>query len=354
MLTLESCARFRIEELEPALIASLKVQLEKPGSGLKSVHALYRRRVIYNFPIKPVTDGNFIFILDPAQKLVRIFALASKKLVKLMGHTVPAVPEGVTWVKLPTGAPGQVAANDDGHIFVQNYLPVPEKPVQRSKKKKEKNEIRPGMSYIVHVNPDGEPVWTMGQDGLASEPFESIIRMDTLEGDSLYVLHRRAGRKVLSYYEEGSLLSSYDAFTPGSVEERKKYFIEIEDMVPAAQGQYVLVSAAFRHKDTHAPVYRQIYRVYASGDAEQLLFTEDPADYFAWSRPDGGFYMMNSEEDGSRILFKIYNNRGEYLSNRLIIFPELRESWRETYLTLQNKIYTSRLQHGNFELYEWK
>ncbi|MCB1317969.1 MAG: hypothetical protein KDK27_18520, partial [Leptospiraceae bacterium] len=77
-------------------------------------------------------------------------------------------------------------------------------------------------------------------------------------------------------------------------------------------------------------------------------------DYVGAPRPDGGFVLMNSEEDGSSVLFKIYSPRGEYLNNRLINYPGLRGSWRETFVTPTERIFSTRMLHGNFELYEWK
>ena len=111
---------------------------------------------------------------------------------------------------------------------------------------------------------------------------------------------------------------------------------------------------ALRDKSSYALISRRIYRM-ARGDgaASELLRIDDPADYFVSARPEGGFYLMTAEEDGTRILFKTFDASGEYLNNRLIVFPGLRASWRETFVDSAGRIFSSRLYLGKFELYEW-
>ena len=77
-------------------------------------------------------------------------------------------------------------------------------------------------------------------------------------------------------------------------------------------------------------------------------------DHFAWIRPEGGFMLMRAEDDGTDLLLKNYSSDGKYLDNRLIQFPGMRGSWRETWLSLDGRIFSTRLFRGRFEIYEWK
>ena len=347
VILLADCARFRIEELKPSVIASFPIVSGDESNPEQMVQSLQKNRVIYNFPTKPVTDGQFAYVVDPNQHLVRVLPLTGRRPSKLIGAKVDPLPEGVEWIKIPAGVPGQVAVDEEGNLYIQNHI---SKPTKGTDNKKE--NALPLPSQILHIREGAELAWSIGRGGLASEPFEQILRMDAASGGRLFVLHTVEGEKILNLYLDGKEAARYEPSSLTTEEERKEYFIDVEDIVPDLSGEYAFASVAFRKKSDYDLVYRKIYRL--DGSPEELLVTEDANEYFAWSRPEEGFYTLRSDEDGSRLLLKVYSSTGEYLSNLLLVYPDIRESWRETYMTMQNRIYTSRLSHGHLELYEWK
>ncbi len=212
-------------------------------------------------------------------------------------------------------------------------------------------------SVIYQINEDDKVAGVIGLEGPADKPFGRILRMDAGPDGTLFVCHEQGNKKVFSVYRGGNRISHYDAFAPGTEQERKKLYVEIEDYAPSPDGKFIVASAVFKEKNSgFRTLYRRIYRLDTpESKPVQLHQTDDEHDFFAWSRPDGGVYLMRDRDrDGTSILFKIYSKDGEYLNNRLVRFPGLRTSWRETYLDLAGKIYTSRLYRGRIDLYEWR
>ncbi len=363
-LALASCARFRIEELEPAPVFSLPVARAGETNPQGYVQIMENGRVAYNFPIEAAMGGAAIYIADPARRLVRVFNRGAERPNRLYGETEPADLEDVRFVKLRLGIPGRTAADEDGeHVYIQSFpdsasgpaaqAPAPVEPENRLSG--QVSDIRVQASSILHLNEDGELLGVYGVGGYNSAPFPFVHRLTADENGLLHVAYRGAAGLTLASFKDGALVQEYREFAAGSEEEQRKYIVEMEELAPGPEGRFALACAALRKRSDYDLVERIVYRLDGpAGPPLELLRSDDSQDHFAWSRPDGGFYLMNTKEDGSRILFKIFSPEGEYLSNRLIVFPGLRISWRETFLSLDGRIYTARLFLGKFELYEWK
>ncbi len=353
------CARFRIEELQPTPLFSIPIKLPDEPNLEQTVQALQNGRVVYNFPVKPVTDGTYLYVTDPARSLVRVFSRGSTRPLKIFGNVNPAPHEDIKFVKIRAGTPGWAATDEDENIYIQLHTDVKPAANEIALSPEERQtgqvshtgEVTP--SQIVHLNDQDEILGYIGQNGYNSENFGLIIRMDAAEEGLLFVLHK-SPELTLSVFRNGKKMKSITGLAPGTDQEKKKYLVQVEDIVPDAAAKFFIVSAAFRDKTGYNLEYRKIFRIDENDQSTELLNIEDPDDFFSWTRPDGGFYLTHTEEEGSGILFKIYNPGGEYLNNRLVVFPDIRSSWREPYLTLQGRIYTSRLFRGKYELYEWK
>jgi len=360
-LSLSACARFRIEELQPSLLFSLNVKTPDQPNPEQFIQTEASGRVYFDLPARPVTDGTYLYVADPERSLVRVFSRNSSRPVKLYGGSAPAGLEDIKFVKIKAGIPGWIASDEDENIYVQIRSPDPTKPTdpelppeeRRSGITQKPGEISP--SVIVHLNDQDEVLGVIGRNGYNSDSFADIVRIDAGEDGLLFVLYREAGNLNLSVFNGGKKIRALENFNPAGEDEKRKFTVIVEDIVPDAAGKFYIASLAFRNKSNYNLEYRKVFRITAeNGQSHEILNIDDPDDFFAWSRPDGGFYLMRNRDEGSAVLFKIYSESGEYLNNRLISFPEFRPSWRDTFLTLQGKIFTSRLFRGKFELYEWK
>lgn len=359
------CARFRIEELKPGLILSLPIVPGKNKNPEGNLHAMESGRVIYNLPPIPALDDDRAILIDPARQKVRIFSLQSGEVRFILENTSEnkGGESGYQRYNVDVGVPGIVVSNQEGDIYVQSrpYTNT-DKAVQIEEVTPPENRL-PGRlnpesmtmkaSRILQINEDGQLLRTIGVEGIEGAPFKNIIRM-YLPANDLFVLHNEGEYPVLTKYTGGDPTGEF-SIPPASLSgEGRSLETIIEDIIPLPDGESAIASVGFRVKKDYNLAYRKIYRLGSDGSAKELLKNDEAGDYFAWIKENGGFYLMNSYEDGSGILFKIYSPEGEYLNNRLILFPGVRGSWMETFLTFDNRILSTRINRGRYEIYEWK
>jgi hypothetical protein len=370
------CARFRIEELEPQPVFSTPIVRADLSNAEGRVQLMESGRVPFNLPVRPALSRSLAVITDPGRRLVRIFPIGNSESpeVILGGGPADATPGSpvstVKRIALKAGIPGWAAIDEDGeHLFIQSFPIVDSpdaaattddslaRPPVENRPARQISIIKQQAAHILHLDPEENYRLrgSLGVEGYGSAPFPEILRLTAEEDGLLHVLYRDDNQQmILASYRDGALAARFASFDPGTEEERRRYFVEREDIAPGRGGAFALTSIALRQKSNYDLVARIIYRQDAPAAAPvELLRIDDPQDYFVWSRPDGGFFLMNGEEDGSRILFKTFSPDGEYLNNRLIVFPGLRAAWRDTFLSLDGRIYSSRLYLGKFELYEW-
>ncbi|MCR9143342.1 MAG: hypothetical protein NXI24_13905 [bacterium] len=375
-LVLSGCARFRIEELEPRVLFSAPVVRAEASNPGEAIHLQESGRVPFNLPVRPAVNASSAYIADPARNLVRVFNSGTTDVPESL-LTGPGAQAGeeTPRIAVKLGVPGWIAVDeDDETLYVQSFerdtSPVnrSEQPIE-NRPSNQTSIIRQMAStvLVLDVEDSFRTVGNLGVDGFDTAPFPEILRLIAEEDGVLHVLYRGAAPAkqrgvtapaplILASYRRGELLSRYAEFEAGvaTAEELRQYLVEWENIVPGPGGAFAIYSVALRQKSSYDLISRRIFhRSGPEAAPVELLRIDDPADYFISSRPDGGFYLMNAEEDGSRILYKTFSPQGEYLNNRLIIFPGLRASWRESFLGLDGRIFSSRLYLGKFELYEW-
>ncbi len=386
LLPAAACARFKIQELNPVVLFSVQVAItgdENVPGERNQFPAERSGRVVYNFPVRPYFDSSFVYLGDPPRKLIRVFDTAGGQLEKMIlspKSPVP-VPDGVDRIALDLNFPGWMAGDEEGNLYIQNYLqkrdaeanPVPP-PENREPGALTTLSEPPEPSIIYQLNENSELIHTLYENPGERTPFAEILRLDAGENGRLFVLHAivdektRRRHKLVSEYQNGILAARYLRKEWGSPDEQKEFFPDLEEMVSEADGRYVLACVAFRNKKTFRTEFRRIYRMERQAaphpdardekaplsPAGEMLVNQNPGDYFAWVRPDGGFTLMHPESDGSGVLYKIYDQSGEYINNQSVTFPGLRASWREAFLTHAGRVYSTRLYRGKFEIYEWQ
>ncbi len=364
-LLISGCARFRIEELKPNILVSLPVLMPDEENPDAFIQAEMAGRVLYNIPGIPALDGDMIYIPDPARKLLRVFSQSSGKLTALYGNSEKKY-EDINYYPVDLGIPGLVSVDNDSGFYLQSHQVKTE-----TEKENEQEDLTltpaelrmPGRlnpasmhiqpSRILHVSDDGKLLSVIGKQGKNSDLFDNIVRLNSLD-NRLFVLHndREAGL-TLSVFEDDELINTFRTDLSTLSGKPESYMTRTEDIVPA-ENNSVMASIIYRNKKNYDIVSRLILRINENGTQEEVLRINDPSDYFSWTHEKGGFYITRVEDDGSGILFKIYSPTGEYINNRLIRFPGVRSSWLETFITMNDRILSTRINRGRYEIYEWK
>lgn len=371
-----SCARFRIQELEPQPVFAFSVTLDRKQNADQKIQLLQNGRVFHNLPAQPLLLDDQALIADPAGGFIRVYNIDEDRPHLLLGYDLPDTDPGkdIRSIKLEAGIPGQMAADPQYNRFCvqlsQMLNPAqsskPEYPVGSPAERPTLtgSAIAYQPSLIQCLDREYNRVHLLGRGGSGDkESFRAIRRLRMHQDQLLEVLHTRsAGRNkeilVLDIYKDGQPFQQYDAETltlPATLNSNQRLHIEIEDIQIGSDMSTVFLSVGLRKKSNYDLNQRIIYRLDGPKSTPVELFrTDDPSDHFAFPAEDGGFNLMNATEDGNSVLFKIFSPEGEYLNNQRIVFPDIRSSWRETFFLSGDRIMTSRLYRGQYELYEWK
>lgn len=363
--TAGSCARFRIEELKPNLISRCALQLQSSASdSFDGAPITVQGRLPGNLPANPAIYDGQLYMVDTLNRRVRIFSGDSGELQTIIGQKKGEIPPGVQWVETPIGIPGAIAVSPEGKIFLQSW-PAPDVPAdthfglppeQRLPGELNVKGLRPEDSRILELGEKGNLIRRIGETGTDGTPFAYVYRLTATKDGRLYVFHNSGNDRVLSVYRNGELQHTFSKVeTPEMVEDARRYRVEVEEMIPEEGDQgTILASLSFRSRKDYTPEFRKIYRIDQDDHATEILQLDEDGDYLAWTGPDGIFFLMNTEGEGDRILYRIYSATGEYLNNRLIVFPDVRSSWLDTFPVPGGKILSVRLGEKRYEIYEWK
>ncbi len=366
-LFLSQCARFRIDELAPSTIYSIPLQMNVTAEEFPDGLPILRTERIYgNFPYMPSVNDDGIFLSDVSYRVVRFFPGNQANPSWILNARGTPLELEIESTPIPAGIPGAVASNDDAlyieiHVIQEEqkktYSPIDSNP-DLPPENRLPAILRPEYSTaaparIVRVDLDDRTVITLKDADAANATFARIDRMVMGEDDTLYVFHRKDGGPAITAYRDGVLVGTEMPRGITAPEELKNHRLEVESMIPYPGGERYLISAVFRNPSTFAPEIRKIYHQDRNGEAREIYSTDETRDALSWAGPEGGFIMETLDDSGG-ILFKIFSAQGEYLNNQLLRFPGVRESWRETYRNLNNRIFSVRINEGNYQLNEWQ
>ena len=369
MLSAINCAR----QLDPNVVFSVPIARAHDPNPAEYIQIEEAGRVPYNLPLRPLIVGSDILVTDTARALVRVYQGSSEEPEYLLGDLDPAEVGGeVEVLPLPAGVPGLLAVGPENQrIYIESRQPAtalpdreaspnpPVPPYQRPSHTGSHLDYQPSM--ILRLNDDYELIGRLGLEGYESDrPFPQIFRLHAHADDVVSVLHTMPGsdERVLSIYSGGRLrqrLRGSEVYVP-TAEDRQRHHVEVEDIAPGLDASFAISSIAIRNRQDYSLVARILLRTSLSADGQtmEIYRSDDPERVFAGARPDGGFVLMTGEEDGSQVLFRLFGPEGEYVKNLLVSYPGLLGSWRETFVTLDEKFFSTRLFLGRFELYEWK
>lgn len=351
LLAASACARFRVQELKASRLFSIPLLAAFPHLA-KPSETEARPLNLTGIAVSPAVQDNRLYLPDVSGGKVRVFQGSGDKPDMIIADKLGA--EEADLIRIKPGAPGQIAADEEDDVFVQVFETVADEktepdlpPERRQTEKMNASMFASAPSRIVHIH-DGAAVGSFGQEGKDTPPFERILQMQAHEA-TLYVFHEVQGKRLLSVFQKDTLVKKYENFNISDLN-TYKYALDIENIVPVQNG--VLVSATLRDKTTFTPTDRRVYSW--DGTNANLIHTiDDENDQFLSGSQDGGFVLANAEE-GNRLLLKIYSPAGEYLNNRRIVLPDFRTGWREVHIDMTGRVLMTRIQQGQFEMYEWK
>ena len=329
------------------------------------LQVLEKEGLAYNFPIRPAVAGSKIYISDANHRLVRVFEDDSREPLFVLSSQAPpalAKDSSVEYKQVELGIPGWIAVEEDrGEIYIQSYDTLPTKEEESRPPEKRlsgrHSRIFQAPSLILRLNKKARLLGKIGREGYHSPPFDLILRMYADTRGYLHVLHKDRDKKELELlvYQKGQFLRRFGMPELDIDLDLRQNTITLEHIQAVAEQDFVIGSLAVRKKNSFQLIERIIYQQSApEARARVLLRNDNLMDFLIWAGSDGSFYMFQTDGSASEILFKIFGRKGEYLSNRSIELPGLRHAWRELFIDLEGRVFSSRVLQNKFLLYEWK
>ena len=354
------CARFRVKELEANLLFSLPVLPASVKSNPKGqLQALQTEGMVYNFPMRPAVSSSRVYLADASHRLIRVFSRGEEVPELVLGLERPlGMKSKIAFKQVDMGIPGWVAVDkNDKNIYIQSYLPIKVERTSRLPEKRfpgRQSVMQRAPSFILQLSGRGKLKAKIGIEGQNSQPFSLILSLRPDGKEKLNVLHKRKNKMELLVFKKSVLVRRF-VQPELELELARNTFVTLEAIYPAANRDFVIGSVAVRRKSNFDLIERVVYyQESPESKARVLLYNDNPMDFLTWASAKGGFYILHAEEDGSGLLFKIFSNRGEYLSNRRVFFSGLRSFWRDVFIDLHGQIFGAQVKNSRFLLYEWE
>ncbi len=368
------CSRFRIKELKKTLLYSLDIlrsDEENPNMYIQVIKNK-RERSIRNLPIRPEVTQTKIYIADVSRQFISIFRKGQKQAELIIGTKRPeSIDKKIKFHQINIQTPGWIASNEDrDRFYVQSFFDVKkwdeEKKLIALEKRRPFTHSRliqsPSIILVFHKE-EGRLLSKIGKGGPNGEPFDLIVRMQLDKDGKLYVLHKSKKDSMLELFvfRNTVLLQHFRMPVIDPIMGNTNFknsttnFFFLEHIQPVAGKNFVIGLLSIRNKNNFEIVERIIYRQDKPNARPHILLrNQSLTGSLVWASPEGGFSLLQIGDYDEKLLFKIYNSKGEYRKNKSIYFTKPRSSWRDIFLNIEGDIFTSRIYRGKYMVYEWE
>ncbi|PJZ43593.1 hypothetical protein CH370_02255 [Leptospira kmetyi] len=356
-----SCTRFKVDNYNSYLYGRIKL-----GNTLADVQAKILNGVPTNLPQTMPVVSSKIYVPDFEQSLLKVFS-TDGELKFILGSIKEKVGDKYKLIAAKIGRIGLVAVNGDEEIYLQSRAGKEEQPkvdpttedIFLKKSGTFDTEYREATpSTILHFSDAGKLLNTIYVEGISGNtPFGYIERMETGEDDLLFVFHRQNGDMKLSVYDNGALQRSISASTFSEViSDTETSQVRLETILPHLEGKYAVASFSVFDKKNSRFKSRRIFKYdFETKTATLLKEIQDPSESLYWILKDNNFFIWETEtEEESSIRLQVHDDEGNHVNNIRLNYLPPRGLWRETWMDLNDEIYSARIKSGYLEIHKWK
>ncbi|WP_078124153.1 LIC_12708 family protein [Leptospira alexanderi] len=356
-----SCTRFKVDNYNSYLYGRIKL-----GNTLSDVQAKILNGVPTNLPQTIPVVSSKIYVPDFEQSLLKVFS-TDGELKFILGSIKEKVGDKYKLITAKIGKIGLIAVNSDEDIYLQSRIGKEEQskadPTTEDiflKKSgsfdTESKEAIP--SVILHFSDSGKLLNSIYVEGISGNtPFGYIERMEAGEDDLLFVFHKLGGEMKLSVYDNGTLLRSVSASNFATVvSDTETTQVKLETILPHFEGKYVVASFSIFDKKNSRFKSRKIFKYdFEAKVATPLKEIQDPSESLYWILKDNNFFIWETEtEEESSIRLQVHDDEGTHVNNIRLNYLPPRGLWRETWMDLNDEIYSARIKSGYLEIHKWK
>ncbi|WP_061222247.1 LIC_12708 family protein [Leptospira weilii] len=356
-----SCTRFKVDNYNSYLYGRIKL-----GNTLSDVQAKILNGVPTNLPQTIPVVSSKIYVPDFEQSLLKVFS-TDGELKFILGSIKEKVGDKYKLITAKIGKIGLIAINSDEDIYLQSRIGKEEQsktdPTTEDiflKKSgsfdTESKEVIP--SVILHFSDSGKLLNSIYVEGISGNtPFGYIERMEAGEDNLLFVFHKLGGEMKLSVYDNGTLVRSVSAsHFAAVVSDTETTQVKLETILPHFEGKYVVASFSIFDKKNFRFKSRKIFKYnFDAKVATPLKEIQDPSESLYWILKDNNFFIWETEtEEESSIRLQVHDDEGTHVNNIRLNYLPPRGLWRETWMDLNDEIYSARIKSGYLEIHKWK
>ncbi len=339
-----SCARFRVDNLNPKTIFSVNLKTE--GLSFRN-----QSGITLALPSRIARMDNFYAVASPDAGEIFIFE-KEKPVLVIRGSSAPNTESKIPAASSPLlHIPGETIAGKNKTFFAVNYVPAAADAEGRDS----------GYYRILHFSLSGELLGVVGRNGQRELAFESVLWFDSDQEGNLWVLHKYLGKIFLQSFSGESLVQNFseeDCETAlfGKPNPENSF---CELMYPFPSGERVFYSGRTqRASESENTPPRFLHRTMANYDIEKnsvkMIFQEwnDPDDFPYPPIANRAILLWSMQKD-NKIRLAEYGLEGNLKNNLQIQMKAHPQQWRSVYTSLSGKIFSVRTLANRLELIQW-
>jgi hypothetical protein len=338
-----SCKQWRVSELKEKKMFTLPIGEEQGSLSLQ-----YGKGDILNVTFFITMSYDNVYCADNKMQRLQVFDPDGDLKLVIDPKKVDKT-SNVKKTKFSFGIIGEVVADADGKIYVQNRL-IP----SEARKRKISSNLDISPSYLLVFDREGILQYTLGQRGISDLPFYYIDNLFTDNQDRLFVITKT--------FETWSVYRFVKKKRDFYVNFAKKMFIEkegddeylgiIENIKVFHSGEKLLLSVAFYHNTRFK--YRKIieYNVHDNTLGKTILHLPDPKNELFALLDDKYILLWDVEERDVR--FVIWNFQGNIINNLRIQMKKKKADFEQIFIDEKGHFYTYSVTPKGVELEEWE
>jgi hypothetical protein len=342
---ISSCSQWRVSELSSRKIMTLPV-----GNDPGKVSLVFTQDDFPEISFTINSGRNKYFVADNKAKRLQVFDKDGTLLNAISGKKVEGAGSGL----FNFGMIGDVAADSEGRLYVQNRIDVSSAPRQ-GVPLQDKSDSGVSPSFVLVFDSASKLQYSMGQKGTADTPFYKVETLSVDADDRLWVICKnyetwsiyRFKNRVRDYFV------SFGKETFGSEgEQGNVYTGVIENVVPFYSGKTFLVSVAYYHNIRFK--YRKIYEygVNENKTSRLLVTLPDPRNELFEILDDKYLLLWDTEE--KNIKFAIWDLDGNVVNHLRIKFDKEKSYYNRIIGDENGKIMSYSVKKNGIDVLEWK
>ena len=362
------CARFQIYDLSSSNVISIPVIEYNAENKINSFYipALIQENLVYRIPQSPTIYDNEILLPIPELNFIAYFPkirgkpdflITSKNNKTELAKIYPNIPIKI----FSEGIIGDSCIQENYmifRIFLTNKdkieLNIPSEPENRM----------PAILYPQTKNVNPSKLFLLNKSNMFVEKEKDRLLLEPIN-DKDY-------RELIKFYcfsdyvaivrflsEKEAILNFYNIKNKSMLEKNidikslqvtnKNEIINIENIFVLENGD-VFIEVVSRDKKSYKNIYKKIYKYNNNLD---LFFDNDDLEtslFYVFS--DNSFYL--AKEDDEDLLIKIYDYKLNYQKNNRIRFDRESNYWKEYWINLEGRIFSSKIEENLYSIVEWK